>query len=100
MFDGIDVSADNPKDLAGFFGPGHVDAQMRQTFQACWMALPKERKNVDELEKQMRRLFERAVKDFREDRQAFGKWAVKVWLSYNLNRTRKKGLGSIVQSYP
>ena len=76
MFDGIDVSADNPKDLAGFFGPGHVDAQMRQTFQACWMALPGElRRTVDEAGKEtgVRRLFERAVKDFREDRQAFGK---------------------------
>ena len=71
----IDVAysdADDPKDLTGFFGPGHVDAVMRQTFQACWMALPKDRKNADELEKQMRRLFERALKDFREDREAFG----------------------------
>ena len=67
-----DSDADDAKDFAGLFGPGHVDTQLRQTFQACWMALPKERRNMDELEKQMRRLFERAMKDFREDREAFG----------------------------
>jgi hypothetical protein len=37
------------------------------------MALPKKRRTVRELEKQMQRLLKRALKDFREDRAAFGK---------------------------
>jgi hypothetical protein len=35
--------------------------------------LPKERKTVDELEKQIRRIVDRALKDFREDADAFGR---------------------------
>jgi hypothetical protein len=37
------------------------------------MALPKERRNPDELERQIRRLVDRALKDFREDCQAFAR---------------------------
>jgi hypothetical protein len=36
------------------------------------MALPKERRSTQELENQIHRLVERALKDFREDREAFG----------------------------
>jgi hypothetical protein len=61
--------------MAEFFGPGHVDQAIRQALQTCWMALPKERKTVEELEKQLRRIFERAIRDFREDREEFGKGA-------------------------
>jgi hypothetical protein len=43
---------------------------LRQAVQLCWMALPKERRNADELERQMRRLIDRALKDFREDSKA------------------------------
>jgi hypothetical protein len=35
------------------------------------MSLPKERRTVEELEKQVRRLVDRALRDFREDRDAF-----------------------------
>lgn len=55
-----------------FLGPAQVDHFTRQALQFCWMALPKERKTVDELERQFRRIVERALKDFREDRLAFG----------------------------
>jgi hypothetical protein len=37
------------------------------------MALPKEGRNSDELERQIRRIVERALKDFREDSDAFGR---------------------------
>jgi hypothetical protein len=37
------------------------------------MMLPKERKTPEILEQEIRRLFERALKDFREDSAAFGK---------------------------
>ena len=59
--------------MADFFGPAQVDQTVRQAVQFCWMALPKERRNADELERQIRRVVDRALKDFREDSQAFGR---------------------------
>jgi hypothetical protein len=55
------------------FGPGQVDQFVRQAVSSCWMALPKKRRTTKDLEKQMQRLLKRALKDFREDREAFGK---------------------------
>ncbi len=61
------------RDMGNFLGPGHVDQTIRQAIQACWMSLPKKKQNVEEVEKQIRRLVDRALKDLREDRQAFGR---------------------------
>jgi hypothetical protein len=58
--------------MADFFGPGQVDQTVRQAIHFCWMSLPKDRKNVEELEKQIRRIFDRALRDFREDSEQFG----------------------------
>ncbi len=55
------------------FGPGHADQSVRMAIQACWMALPRERRNLAELEKEVRRLVERALSNFREDAAAFGR---------------------------
>jgi hypothetical protein len=73
------VSIKNGKDaekavaaMAKMFGPGHVDQTIRQAIHLCWMSLPPKRKNVKELEKQIRRIFERAVRDIREDSKQFG----------------------------
>lgn len=60
-----DDSGDNP--MAPFMGPGQVDLQIRQALQMCWMMLPKDRRNIDEVERQIRRLVNRALQDFRED---------------------------------
>jgi hypothetical protein len=57
--------------MSQFFGPGQVDQIIRQAIQICWVGLPKEKKNVDEVERQIRRLVERALKDLREDGEAF-----------------------------
>ncbi|HBI42774.1 MAG TPA: hypothetical protein DDY78_07940 [Planctomycetales bacterium] len=59
--------------MSEVFGPGQIDHMIRQGIQFCWMSLPKERRTVEELEQQIRRIVDRALKDFREDRQAFGK---------------------------
>jgi hypothetical protein len=59
-------------DMGAFFGPEHVDQLMRPALQFAWMSLPAERKTLDAWEAQARRIFERAVRDFREDRAAFG----------------------------
>jgi hypothetical protein len=58
--------------VAEIFGPAQVDQFVRQAIQVCWIALPKERRNPEELERQVRRILDRALKDFREDSEVFG----------------------------
>jgi hypothetical protein len=58
--------------MAEMFGPGQIDHQIRQAIRFCWIGLPRERRSVAEVETQIRRLVERALKDFREDYKAFG----------------------------
>jgi hypothetical protein len=53
-------------------GPGQVDEQVRQAIHFCWMILPDNRRTIDELEKQIRRIVDRAFKDLREDAKQFG----------------------------
>jgi hypothetical protein len=68
-------SSDDPetaKKVREMFGPGQVDQSVRQAIQMCWMMLPGEGKTVDELEKQFRRIVDRAIEDLREDSEAFG----------------------------
>jgi hypothetical protein len=67
------VCGDPDEGMSEFFGPAQIDQGIRQTIQFCWMSLPKDRRTVEELEQQIRRIMDRALKDFREDRQAFGK---------------------------
>ena len=59
--------------MSRMFGPAHIDQQIRQAIQFCWRSLPKERRTADELETQVRRIFDRALRDFREDQQALGR---------------------------
>lgn len=56
-----------------FFNPSQVDQSVRHALQICWMMLPNDKRNVDELERQFRRIVDRALKDMCEDDQAFGK---------------------------
>ena len=64
---------DAAEKMADWFSPAQIDQTIRQAVQFCWMALPKERRNAQELEKQIRRLVDRALKDFREDSEAFAR---------------------------
>ena len=69
-----DDGGENPMEkMSEMFGPGHVDQSVRMAIQACWMALPKQRRNVSEVEKEMRRIFERALANWKEDFAAFGR---------------------------
>lgn len=69
-----DDEAENPMEkMQEMFGPGHVDQTVRSAIQACWMALPKERRNAEEVEKEIRRLVDRALSNLREDVAAFGR---------------------------
>lgn len=63
-------SLDKMRDI---FSPAQVDQSVRQALQMCWMMLPNDRRNVDELERQFRRIVDRALKDLREDGEAFRK---------------------------
>lgn len=58
--------------LRGMFSPQQVDQQIRQAIQFCWLMLPPEKKNINEVEKEIRRIVERALRDLREDSQGFG----------------------------
>ncbi len=49
-----------------------VDQSLRMAVQFCWMALPKEKRNPEEVERQLRRLLDRALRDLREDAAEFG----------------------------
>jgi hypothetical protein len=62
-------SFDKMRDL---FSPAQVDQSVRQALQLCWMLLPQEKRNIDELEQQFRRIVDRALKNMRDDDQAFG----------------------------
>ncbi len=69
-----DDDGKNPMDqMSEMFGPGHVDSCIRQAIQSCWMVLPKARRTADEVEKEIRRLVDRALVNLREDAQAFGR---------------------------
>ena len=57
--------------MRNMFGPTQIDQQIRQAIHFCWMGLPKDNRNVDELERQIRRLVDRALRDVREDFDEF-----------------------------
>jgi hypothetical protein len=57
--------------MSQFLGPGQVDQAIRQAIQLCWMSLPKDKRNVEEVENQIRRLVDRALQDLREDGEVF-----------------------------
>ena len=63
---------DQAEGMRSFFGPLHVDEMVRQAIQACWMSLPAGRKNIVEVEKEVRRIVDRALHNLREDADAFG----------------------------
>ena len=55
-----------------FRDPARVDRLIRQAYRLCWHSLPRDRRTVDEVERQMRRVFDRVGCDWREDGSAFG----------------------------
>jgi hypothetical protein len=59
---------DNMQEL---FGPTKIDQQIRNAIHFCWMGLPRDRRNIDELERQIRRFVDRALRDVREDFEEF-----------------------------
>jgi hypothetical protein len=54
------------------FGPTAVDNAIRQAVSLCWMFLPEDKRNMEEVEQQLRRLLDRAIENAKEDVAAFG----------------------------
>ena len=48
-----------------------VDQRLRECLQVLWLALPREQANALELEQNLKRLIDRAVRDFKEDLALF-----------------------------
>ena len=71
MMSSADHDPEAGKQMREMFGPGQVDQQFRQAIHLCWMMLPEDQKTIDEVEKQVRRIMERAFKDLREDAGQF-----------------------------
>ena len=70
----FDANDDDAMDkMREMFGPTQIDQQIRQATHFCWMGLPADKRNVDELERQIRRLVDRALRDVREDFDEFFK---------------------------
>ncbi len=55
--------ADAAKMMRDVMGPQAVDQFIRQAVSTCWMMLPEEDKTVEALEREVRRLVDRALKD-------------------------------------
>jgi hypothetical protein len=58
--------------MRSMMGPQAVDHTVRQAISTCWMMLPSERRTVEAVEVEIRRLVDRALKDLQEDARAFG----------------------------
>ncbi|MGA2254913.1 MAG: hypothetical protein ABSG53_09640 [Thermoguttaceae bacterium] len=54
-----------------FFRPDLIDSQIRTAIGGAWMILPKEKRTVDEVERLIRRMVDRAFRDMREDLESF-----------------------------
>ncbi len=61
----------NRDQMRSFLGPGGVDQLIRQAIELAWMMLPDERKTVTEVDRVIRQIVDRALKDFREDAESF-----------------------------
>jgi len=64
---------DGEERMRAMFSPDMIDQQIRQAIRFTWMMLPKEKQTVAEVERVVRQIFERALKDYREDGETFGK---------------------------
>jgi hypothetical protein len=65
-------SKDWAETMREMHGPQGVDQAVRQAVSICWTMLPKEKRSVENVEKEIRRLVERVLRDFKEDNEAFG----------------------------
>jgi len=67
-----DENDEGGEQMREFLTAGQVDQMVRHAIHSCWMALPKDKRNTDELRRQLNRMIERAIRDMEEDRKEFG----------------------------
>ncbi|MGE3317417.1 MAG: hypothetical protein AB7O26_20060 [Planctomycetaceae bacterium] len=58
--------------IRNMFGPQAVDNSFRQAITTCWMMLPDDKKNIANIEAEVRRIVDRALQNLREDAKSFG----------------------------
>lgn len=68
----VEENKDGQDKFRNMFGPGQVDAMVRQAIQTCWMAMPEGKRTVAHVEAEVRRLLDRAIKNMKEDADTFG----------------------------
>lgn len=61
-----------PEGFSGMISPGEVDSQVKDAIWFCWMNAPKDKKTVEYVDAEIRRITERALKNLREDAKSFG----------------------------
>lgn len=71
-FQKLDSSSGDESKAARGLQIGQVDVVLRSALHQCWMLLPPERRNLAELEREIYRLVDRAIKGYAEDFKAFG----------------------------
>ena len=54
------------------YGPNGVNSAIGQAITSCWHVLPKDTRSMERPEAEIRRIMERALKNVREDAEAFG----------------------------
>ena len=75
MFERVNLNDPNDADKIAQFrrmALPMLDQQLRSVISTIWMALPPERQTVEEVEKEFRRVADRALANLREDIAAFG----------------------------
>lgn len=58
--------------MRSMLGPMGADQAIRQAISTCWMMLPEDKKTIETVESEIRRLLDRALNDLKEDAQSFG----------------------------
>ncbi len=67
-----DPSDSNLDKMRTFMGPGQIDVQIRQALQMLWTIMPQDKKRVVDVEREFRRLVDRALRDLQVDDEALG----------------------------
>jgi hypothetical protein len=69
------VYTENINDADAFLkqlNPEFLDSLIRQAVTMCWMMLPEERRTVEAVESEVRRIVDRVLSNLKEDAAAFG----------------------------
>ena len=71
MFSKLDPSDEPDREkLRASLPPGQVESGIRQSIQLLWMILPADKRNIDDVEREVRRIVDRIFRNIRDDEQA------------------------------